>query len=158
MKQLLLFLSFVLYLSSCGNCGSNCPCKIKESILFDHMALKCKDVKVSAAWYQKVFETVEIENKTGNQAITWVSLGDAELHLTPFRDTLPVVPHKSHHIAIANHDIVGLTARLDAMGVTWESWSGTQHKIASRPDGVKQIYFQDPDGYWIEVNDAGFSE
>jgi catechol-2,3-dioxygenase len=22
-----------------------------------------------------------------------------------------------------------------------------------RPDGVKQIYFQDPEGYWIEIND-----
>ena len=21
-------------------------------------------------------------------------------------------------------------------------------------DGVKQIYFKDPDGYWIEINDA----
>jgi len=25
-----------------------------------------------------------------------------------------------------------------------------------RPDGVRQIYFQDPDGYWLEVNDSKF--
>ena len=25
-----------------------------------------------------------------------------------------------------------------------------------RPDGVHQLYFQDPDGYWIEVNDDKF--
>ena len=25
--------------------------------------------------------------------------------------------------------------------------------VTTRPDGVKQIYFQDPDGYWVEVND-----
>jgi lactoylglutathione lyase len=23
-----------------------------------------------------------------------------------------------------------------------------------RSDGVKQIFVQDPDGYWIEINDA----
>ena len=26
-------------------------------------------------------------------------------------------------------------------------------KLKNRIVGVKQIYFQDPDGYWIEVND-----
>jgi catechol 2,3-dioxygenase-like lactoylglutathione lyase family enzyme len=26
--------------------------------------------------------------------------------------------------------------------------------VTTRPDGIKQIYFQDPDGYWIEVNDS----
>jgi hypothetical protein len=24
-----------------------------------------------------------------------------------------------------------------------------------RADGVKQLYFKDPDGYWIEVNNIG---
>tara|TARA_R110000868_G_scaffold1389_10_gene10744 strand:+ start:3320 stop:3502 length:183 start_codon:yes stop_codon:yes gene_type:complete len=28
--------------------------------------------------------------------------------------------------------------------------------ITKRPDGVKQIYLQDPDGYWIEVNSAKY--
>jgi lactoylglutathione lyase len=26
----------------------------------------------------------------------------------------------------------------------------------NRVDGIKQIYLQDPDGYWIEVNDDKF--
>ena len=26
--------------------------------------------------------------------------------------------------------------------------------ITTRPDGVKQLYVQDPDGYWIEINDS----
>jgi len=28
--------------------------------------------------------------------------------------------------------------------------------VQLRPDGIQQIYFQDPDGYWIEVNDDKF--
>lgn len=122
----------------------------------DHIALKCKNVNASAEWYKKVFETVEIENKTGKDVITWLSLGDAELHLTPFIDTLPVVPHKSHHIAIGNHDLEGLAKRLDDMNHHWESWGGVKGEIGVRADGIRQIYFQDPDGYWIEVNDGGF--
>jgi catechol 2,3-dioxygenase-like lactoylglutathione lyase family enzyme len=26
------------------------------------------------------------------------------------------------------------------------------NKINIRPDGITQVFFQDPDGYWIEVN------
>ena len=32
---------------------------------------------------------------------------------------------------------------------------GTPGAITLRPDGIQQIYFRDPDGYWIEMNDAG---
>jgi lactoylglutathione lyase len=31
---------------------------------------------------------------------------------------------------------------------------GEKMAITNRVDGVKQIYFKDPDGYWIEINDA----
>ena len=32
--------------------------------------------------------------------------------------------------------------------------AASQKKVQTRADGVKQIYMQDPDGFWIEVNDA----
>ncbi len=28
------------------------------------------------------------------------------------------------------------------------------NSITTRVDNVKQIWLQDPDGYWIEINDA----
>jgi len=44
---------------------------------------------------------------------------------------------------------------LDQMHVKYRNFKG-DGKISARPDGIKQIYFQDPDGYWIEVNDDKF--
>jgi len=41
---------------------------------------------------------------------------------------------------------------LEAKKIKYFNWEGESHKIKIRADGVKQIYFQDPDGYWIEVN------
>ena len=38
--------------------------------------------------------------------------------------------------------------------VVFEDWQGKQNSVTLRVDGVKQIYFEDPDGYWIEINDA----
>ena len=31
---------------------------------------------------------------------------------------------------------------------------GEAFKMTNRVDGVHQVFLKDPDGYWIEVNDA----
>ena len=42
---------------------------------------------------------------------------------------------------------------LDAVGQKYGNWNISAKSIQLRPDGIKQIYLQDPDGYWIEIND-----
>jgi lactoylglutathione lyase len=42
------------------------------------------------------------------------------------------------------------------MQVRYVNLKGEERKMTTRLDGVKQVYFQDPDGYWIEVNDNKF--
>jgi lactoylglutathione lyase len=42
---------------------------------------------------------------------------------------------------------------LIAAGVPFENWAGKANAITTRVDGVKQVYFQDPENYWIEIND-----
>jgi lactoylglutathione lyase len=41
------------------------------------------------------------------------------------------------------------------MQVKYRNFAGNG-KVTDRPDGVHQVYLQDPDGYWIEVNDNKF--
>jgi lactoylglutathione lyase len=43
---------------------------------------------------------------------------------------------------------------LDKKNIDYESWTGEKKSVTLRVDKVKQIYFQDLDGYWIEINDA----
>jgi hypothetical protein len=45
--------------------------------------------------------------------------------------------------------------RLTKAGSVYEDLQGTPGAITLRPDGIRQIYFREPDGYWIEMNDAG---
>jgi catechol 2,3-dioxygenase-like lactoylglutathione lyase family enzyme len=42
--------------------------------------------------------------------------------------------------------------QLQKAGISFEDWRGRKNSITTRPDGIKQIYFQDPDGNWIEIN------
>ena len=46
--------------------------------------------------------------------------------------------------------------RLDAMNIKYGNWAQTSKEPQVRPDGVKQIYLQDPEGYWLEVDDDKF--
>jgi hypothetical protein len=41
--------------------------------------------------------------------------------------------------------------RLTKAGIAYEDLQGTPGAITLRPDGIQQIYFRDPDGYWIEM-------
>ena len=44
-------------------------------------------------------------------------------------------------------------SHLDTKSIAYGDWPGTQGKVHVRPDGVRGVYLEDPDEYWIEVND-----
>ncbi|SDE73405.1 hypothetical protein SAMN05421636_10751 [Pricia antarctica] len=58
------------------------------------------------------------------------------------------------HLALATQDLGGLSAHLKTKNVIFDDWTGKKNTIKHRSDGVDQIYIQDPDGYWIEINTA----
>jgi lactoylglutathione lyase len=53
-------------------------------------------------------------------------------------------------------DMATFTRHLDAANVKYGNWAQTTKTPQVRPDKVQQVYLQDPDGYWIEVNDDKF--
>jgi len=54
------------------------------------------------------------------------------------------------------HTQDGFVKYLEMKQVAYSNWDGASNKISHRADGVRQIYLQDPDGNWIEVNDAKY--
>ena len=59
-------------------------------------------------------------------------------------------------MAITTSDFDDFINRLDAMKVNYSDWMGEiPNKINIRADGIKEVYFQDPNDYWIEVNSVG---
>ena len=122
---------------------------------FNHLALSVKDVDRSAAFYTKTLQLQEITNRTRLAGVRWLSLGeDKELHLVALMKT-PVTVNKSIHLALATARFDAFLQGLDAWQVPYSDWLGTAHAVNRRADGGRQVYFQDPDGYWIEINDVG---
>jgi len=123
------------------------------AISVDHIALHVANVDTSVAFYSEVFGLQEIPAAAKGRR--WLSLGGGvALHLLGGR-TGSVVDDRSVHIALTSRDLEPILQRLRERHVVWFDFAGHAGAIsASRTDGVRQIFLRDPDGYWIEVNDA----
>ena len=120
---------------------------------FNHVALSVKDVDESVQFYQKVLQLDEIENTASNSKTRWLSLGEGkQLHLIP-RPDAEIKTNKAVHFALATEDLSPFIKHLEALHIDYSDWRDTPNKDYVRKDGIKQIYFQDPNGYWIEINE-----
>lgn len=120
---------------------------------FDHLALHVADLPASVAFYSNLFGLQEIPSAaTGTR---WLSLGNGlALHLIGGR-AAPVADVRSVHLALAGDNLDPILQRLRERRISWSDSAGTPGAVEhGRSDGVRQIYLRDPDGYWVEVNDA----
>jgi lactoylglutathione lyase len=116
----------------------------------DHLALNVADVEASTAFYHDVFGFRQIPSGATTR---WLDLGGFQLHLVGGR-TDPVQSPKAVHFAISVNDLEAVAVRLSAGGHVWGDYAGQAGVFyTGRTDGVRQLFVQDPDGYWIEVND-----
>jgi len=121
-------------------------------LTLNHFALSVKDVNRSAEFYGGVLKFQEITNKTKVDGIRWFSMGEGkELHLiSTIKENVTV--NRAVHLAMTTPNFESFVKVLETKNVAYSDWPGTPNKINIRADGIKQIFFQDPDGYWIEVN------
>ena len=122
-------------------------------IALDHISLHVANVDTTIDFYTKVFDVKEIPAKFPGRH--WIGIGaNAAIHIGGGR-TAPVPDDDDVHFAIAVPSLDPIMARLKARGVVWFGSDDKPYGISTaRLDGVRQIYFKDPDGYWVEVNEA----
>lgn len=126
-----------------------------QELSFDHYTIKVSKLADSAVFYREVLGLDEIENRTGKPHIRWFSLGKGtELHIVE-GDTDEIQTHVGVHLALKLTDFDEFIEHLQANNVIPHNSRGKANSITTRTDGIRQVYFPDPDGYWIEVNEAG---
>ena len=122
------------------------------SFVFNHIAISVKNVDKSVDFYQRVLQLKEIENTASNSKTRWLLLAEGkQLHLIP-RPDFKVKTNKAVHFALATNLINEVKNHLNQLNITYSDWKNTPKKDYVRKDGIEQIYFQDPNGYWIEIN------
>lgn len=121
-------------------------------ILLNHIAIFVQDLGPSTAFYKDVLQLQEIPEPFKDGLHTWFTLGPAgQLHLIQGAEG-GITRNKNDHLCFSVVSIEDFIANLDRHQIAYTNWPGTAKAPTVRVDGVKQIYFQDPDGHWIEVN------
>lgn len=151
MKQILLAAS-ILLVSGLFN-GVNAQ-NAKPRITIDHVALYVVDLDKEAGFYRDVlqFDTLAEPFHDGKHA--WFTIGPGiAMHIIQGAEK-PKEYFKNNHLCMSVPSIEAFTKRLKSMKINFEDKEGVSGAITNRVDGVHQIWLKDPEGYWIEVNDA----
>lgn len=122
----------------------------------NHVALYVKDLNKSEVFYRDVMQLKEIPEPFHDGKHVWFRTGEHnQLHI--IQGAAAVTDHDiNSHFAYAVPNIPSFARHLDQMKIKYGNWKGDSQSPQIRPDGIKQIYLQDPDNYWIEVNDDKF--
>ena len=134
--------------------ASNKSVAQKTKAHINHLAIYVVDLKKSDWFYKEVIGLDTIPEPFHDGKHTWLSIGPgASLHV--IEGAQAKIEHfKNNHICFSVPSVEKFVEILSKNNLTWEDLIGKKNSITNRVDGVKQIWLQDPDGYWIEINDA----
>ena len=124
----------------------------KKSPTLNHIAHYVVNLKVSTDFYLNIVGLDSIPEPFHDGLHTWLSMGGkAQLHLIAGAPA-GLVHDKYNHLCFSVTSMENFVAALTKANIPYQDWPGKPNTITTRPDGIKQIFFTDPDGYWIEVN------
>ena len=118
----------------------------------NHIALYVTNLQKSTHFYEHILQLPPIPEPFQDGLHSWFQIGaDCQLHLIEGASSIPsLIIHT--HLAFTTTSIEEFVQRLQKAHIAYGDVQGHKHTIQVRPDGIQQVFFQDPDGYWIEVN------
>ncbi len=130
----------------------NASAQKQKSPLFNHFALYIFDLNKSTEFYKNVVQLEVIPEPFHDGKHTWLRVGKGSaLHI--IQGAKEITQHDMNtHLCFSVPSVEKFIARLDQLKIPYTNAKGVAQSVTVRVDGVKQIYFQDPDNYWIEVN------
>lgn len=158
MKNQFLFLPLLAFSMHMHPAMSQARQDNEVQLKLNHIAIYVHELKQSTDFYEDVLMLTRIEEPFKDGRHTWFTLGDAgQLHLIQGADA-NIKRDKNDHLCFSVRSIDDFIANLDKHNIEYTNWPGTAKAPTVRVDGVKQVYFQDPDGHWIEINNDIKSE
>jgi lactoylglutathione lyase len=121
---------------------------------FNHLAIYVVNLEKSTNFYRNVIGLDTLANPFKDNKHVWFDIGAGnELHVIAGAKNVSVHP-QDNHMCLAIPSVESFIEVLVNANIPYENSRHEPNKITVRPDGIKQIYFKDPDGYWIEINDV----
>jgi lactoylglutathione lyase len=153
MKKLFYAIGLVILMGPLTSAYSQTSSNDAPVLTLNHIAIYVFDLKKSTVFYESVLQLKQIPEPFHDGRHTWFTLGAAgSLHLIQGAPA-NISRDKNDHLCFSVKSIDKFIANLDTHKIEYTNWPGTEKAPTVRVDGVKQVYFVDPDGHWIEIND-----
>ena len=123
-------------------------------LTFNHQALPVKQLQKTGDFYIQILGFEEIE-MTASQLPPkrWLKNYEGkQLHLITSEDGAPNTI--INHMAFSTADLDKVVKHLRKNNIDYWTDEGKKNVVRIRKDGVRQVKIQDPEGHWIEINEA----
>ena len=128
----------------------------KPKAVLNHTAIYVIDLKKSGDFYHNIIGLDTIPEPFHDNAHIWMKTSPySTLHIILGADKFKEY-YKNQHtcFSVSNFDV--FISKLKQAGIVFEDVAGNKNAITTRIDGVHQVWLQDPDGYWLEINDVNY--
>lgn len=124
----------------------------KPAMRFNHFAIFVTNLQQSRHYYTQVIGLDTIPEPFHDGKHLWLALGfGSALHVIAGAPN-KIEYYQNNHLCLSTSNMDELKKTLEKNKVEWHNAQGRKGMTTTRPDGVLQIWVQDPDGYWIEIN------
>lgn len=112
---------------------------------FTHVSVYARDLQESIRFYTDFFGLEEVPSPDFTNPVSWLRVGDLQLHLLQSEDPIPT----RQHFGLDVDDFEAAYKRARALDVLDE---GREPAVRELSDGSVQLYVRDPSGNLIEIN------
>lgn len=148
--KVLCFVAAVLFFSA----GSRSMAQQRAKAVLNHVAIYVVNLQKTTSFYNDLFQLDTIPEPFHDGRHAWYSIAPGvAMHVIQGADQ-PKTYFQNNHICFSVGSVDAFVEKLKARRVPWVNAQGVPLQVTTRVDGVKQVWVSDPDGYWIEVNDA----
>lgn len=146
MKTIAIILSELIFIAGAA------AQRTKPVMRVNHLAIYVTDLRQSSNFYMRVLGLDSIPEPFHDGKHVWLDLGfSTSLHIISGAEKKKEY-FQHNHICLSTDNLDQFKNTLQQKKIPWYNSAGEKGKTNTRPDGVSQIWIQDPDGYWLEIN------
>jgi lactoylglutathione lyase len=130
--------------------------KKNTKVHLNHTAIYVMNIAATGNFYSNILGIDSIAEPFHDGKHIWYKTGEHTMLHVIQGATQKKDYYKNQHTCFTVPDFNAFVDKLLSIKWPFEDVAGNMNKITTRVDGIHQIWLQDPDGYWIEINDDQF--